>query len=62
MARGTQAVRVLKLRREFEGQLYITDLEALAERHGITSRTLRRDLQCLEEAYEYVPRYRTNPE
>lgn len=60
--RGSQAIRVLVLRREFVGQLYITDLADLAKRHHISVRTLRRDLHCLESAHEYVPIYRTNAE
>lgn len=55
-------VRILRLRRHVADLRYVQDLSALAASFSVCERTIRRDLAVLEEAHEFVPRYRVNPE
>lgn len=59
MRNGT-LVRVLRLRQHLEGWRYAPPLAQLADRFGVTTRTIRRDLAALEAAGERVPIYRHN--
>ena len=49
-ARGQEVIRQWKLLKETEAARYGLTVEQLAERLGVTSRTIRRDLAQLQEA------------
>jgi predicted DNA-binding transcriptional regulator YafY len=56
--RGSIIVRLLKLSRRLEGARYAPNLLELAHEFGVCERTIRRDLECLEEAGIRVPKWR----
>jgi len=53
--RNRTLVRCLRLWRELDGRRVLPSLEELAREHGVSTRTIRRDLAALEEAYYAVP-------
>jgi predicted DNA-binding transcriptional regulator YafY len=52
MARNKQLVRCLQLQRALRRAF--RTLDSLAQEFGVTTRTIRRDLDALEEAHEPV--------
>lgn len=56
--RGGSLLRVLRLLRRVEGARYAPPLADLAREFEVSDRTIRRDLELLEEAGFAVPKYR----
>ena len=54
--RNVGLVRCLKLMRELEGVRVRPPLTELAARHGVTTRTIYRDLQALQSAGIAIPK------
>ena len=58
--RGRQATlkRALRMAKRLEGLRYAPSIHLLAAEFGVSSRTIRRDFQALEEAGFEMPEYR----
>ena len=56
--RGTSLRRVLSLARRVEAMRYAPRLTELAREFNVTDRTIRRDLELLEEVGYRIPRWR----
>ena len=53
--RNRTLVRCLRLWRELDGRRVLPPLQEMAREHGVSTRTIRRDLAALEAAHVPIP-------